>query len=1084
MFRIFGGRKDKDKDKDKEREKERDRERDRSPPLSPSFSSSASPLARSNSVSAQGQPHSPTQAHLHSRSASSASFSSHQAGQASQLNQTSQAGSQMSQFSQPNLSQTSQSSNQPNPIDTQIQLNAMMQNSLRAAAMSQTVPMPRPPSAPQHQQQQQPQFNPNYRPPINTIKYLTSIQMPPRDISISRVQPPQPSFSPSGSGTQPQSSGYIVRVSFRGIKMLEAGVERRRAENAVRLLQRVWRGVLARKLVKGLRKAKEIEARTAAELAVSHQNSSLSSTDAKRASIDKAERRKSKVTAFKSHLFKVSKAYEDIINNTDSPKEGDAPSSAEVDFMRIMNSDETFRLSLNLRAMHKLEKPVSLEEAQRNYELQGGLPGRSPAQMYNDYSPRVVEWVNMVLSFPKSNAASSGASPTWNSTTTDLVTLLRPADPLCHLACQMFPHVQCKLLNKGPEFTIHKAVFFLELCKTVGVKPGMLFSLSDLFLGGSEDDPTRKCGLTVLRTVCALERQARRRGWEGPVMVLKVERTSFIQANAGLLTASSAEQDQNQAQEMSAVSNQQPQHRQIQAPSQFSGQMPNGSTMEAANSSNIPNSNNVLTIGSLTKRSSKMHKSSSSGLNGYNSERGRPQSGSFDQNGLESLGPSGSAGSASKRRSHRASSIASRASEDSMSAAARRNTFQHYVTLLPQNFKSLPRDDKISHLVKLPIAEARESLHVLYITHGNVSERAEYEDLMAFLWANDREESLRKEEYERRVRVALQIREAFSRRNEHVRGMLKQEEAQLANLSSLAEYLENTVNYRLRLYKRKDRGLPTLVQVSPTRKVDIFSPSNPDESPLSTLMRVEAENEELILLDRVVKELVNVHAALVEELKYVLEMEASDAGDEDADAKRDDIGVLAIGDCLMRFATEAATPYMTYATVALGVTSSSSNADGESNDVASLPAVLDIARQEEREPFTDEQGENSLTFQSRVVDCFVGEPYQSLANGESPPAAAPVARGADAQVQEIVWYLAQPLKRVLAYSEVLQAALDAGAVRGEETSVKGLSQLLSGDEEIGAEWRRLVMEDRKFQVSSVKLGCVARSIQSKLSICV
>lgn len=40
---------------------------------------------------------------------------------------------------------------------------------------------------------------------------------------------------------------------------------------------------------------------------------------------------------------------------------------------------------------------------------------------------------------------------------------------------------------------------------------------------GFEGDATKKAALTVLRTICALERQARRQGWDGPVMVLKNE---------------------------------------------------------------------------------------------------------------------------------------------------------------------------------------------------------------------------------------------------------------------------------------------------------------------------------------------------------------------------------------------------------------------------------------------------------------------------------------------------------------------------------------------------------------------------------
>ncbi|KAI8617202.1 hypothetical protein BC830DRAFT_1167182 [Chytriomyces sp. MP71] len=862
----------------------------------------------------------------------------------------------------------------------------------------------------------------------STVRYLTSIQMPPRDISISRVQPPA---SPSGLGVTPQqASGYMVRVSFRGIKVLERSMELRRVENAVRLLQRVWRGILGRRRVTAIRKAKDEEVRRAAQ-AASNQNGSITSSTMpgdKRMSLDKAERRKSKVTAFKTHLFKVSKAYEAIINNTDAVKDSDAPSQAEVDFMRLMNSDETFRLSLNLRAMHKLEKPVTLEEAQRNYEVQGGVPGRSPSQMYHDYSPRVVEWISAVLAYPNP------------PTTTDLVTLLRPSDPLCLLACQMFPHVQCKLLNKGPEFTIHKAVFFLELCKTVGVKPGMLFSLSDLFLGGVDDDPTRKCGLTVLRTVCALERRARQRGWEGPNMILKVERASI--ANNPSVTPAGQEQPDGVNAESSGPSvipmpqqsianggQLQPQHQFLQIPGQ-------------ENSSASPN---VLTIGSLTKRGSKLQSKTSVS---------RPRSGSIDQSALESMGTSNSSGSGKRRSGVRPPSISSRASEESMSA--RRNTFQHYVTSLPQNFKNLARDDKISHLLKLTISEARESLHVLYISNGSVHERGDYEDLMAVLYSKEREEVLKFEEHERRVRVALEIREAITRRNECVKTLLPNEERHSTNLSALSEYVENTVNYRLRLYKRRDRGLPTLVQVSPTKKVDIFTPLYPDESSISVLMRIEAENEELILLDRVLKELVSLHSALLEDLKYLLELE------DGVNA-----GVISIGDSLLRFAAEAATPYITYATLAMGAAA----------DPGTTAVIVDIAAAEETEEYVDENGQPAPTFQSRVVDQFVGQSFKESVSTESGEMTA-----RDAKNVELTWYLSQPLKGFWSYQATIDAMVEAGTVKGEVSSVKELSKLLSDDNDIGAEWRHLLREDRKLLVANVKLGSVITALISKLSL--
>ncbi|KAJ3128035.1 hypothetical protein HK100_009411 [Physocladia obscura] len=823
-------------------------------------------------------------------------------------------------------------------------------------------------------------------------KYLISIQMPPKDISFSRT-PPNSSSPP----------GFIVRVSSRGIKTLERAVETKRVESAAIVLQKHWRGRSARILFKRelLDRKKKTDAAAAAAAAVAATSNALSTAlvsnpagsprtkrssmaderrsslvidGAEKSSSERAERRKSKVNAFKTHLLKISNAYEEIIN-ANVVKESDDPSEDEVEFMHIMNTDETFRLSLNLRAMHKLERTVTLDEAQRNYEQQGGVPGRSPAQMYHDYSPRVVEWIITVLSLP----------PT-HSQTNDLVTLLRPADILCLLAIQMFPHVQCKLLNKGPEFTIHKAVFFLELCKTVGVKPGMLFSLKDLFLGGEIDDPTRKSGLTVLRTVCALERQARRRGWDGPVMVLKIDRTSVLKGPG----------DDGAAVVIGG------------------GQRGSfGNDAEAA----------VLTMSSLTKRGSKMGRSGGSG------------SGAVRGSYLE--------GKEGKRKS----GMSSRSSQDSMSMRnSRIATQQQYFTSLPSNFKSLSRDEKVAFLVALPVIEARESLRILYAAQH---EKFEYEDLMAVVWEKEHADIVKQGEHDKRVHVAVQVREAVAKRNDAVRALLAHEESHLFNLSNLSMYLENTSNYRLRLQKRRSRGLSTAVQLSASKTVDIFAPQSQDESEISAVMRVETENEELVLLDGVVKEIIAIHQALVEELKFHIEVQETQDG-----------GVIAIGEGLMRFGNDSATPYITYSTVALGAKS----------------IVYNVICGEENEPFEDENGQPSVTFANSVVGQFVGEGYKQLVEAGSIEA---VADSIEDKVQELKWYLSQPLLHFTDYEALFDEINRAGAVEGEETR-KSLSKLLVDDNDIGVEWRRLVKEERKLEVVGVKVGSVSKAIVGKV----
>ncbi|KAJ3031573.1 UNVERIFIED_CONTAM: hypothetical protein HDU68_002671 [Siphonaria sp. JEL0065] len=821
-----------------------------------------------------------------------------------------------------------------------------------------------------------------------TVKYLTFIAMPPRDFSISR---------------HPQQ-GFVARISFRGIKVLERAVDLKKRENAAVVFQKCWRRILAVRRVKRLLKEKA---------SATNASSGSSSTEKKRSSVtsdttgenkqDKAERRKSKITAFKSHLYKVSNAYEEIINNTNTVKEGDTPAQTEVEFMRLMNTDETFRLSVNLRAMHKLEKSVSLEEAQRNYEAQGGVPGRSPAQMYHDYSPRVVDWILAVL--PALQA---------NNTTTDLVTLLRPADVLCQLAIQMFPHVQCKLLNKGAEFTIHKAVFFLELCKTVGVKPGMLFSLKDLFLGGVEDDPTRKCGLTVLRTVCALERQARRKGWDGPVMVLKVDRASLVAAQAQAQSA-------NPTFALSSV----PTARlsMTTAPRLEDG-------MEEANS------NGVIPIGSLTKRGSKIQ--GRSGINGH-----RISAGIMDPNSKEG-----------KRKS----ALSSRSSKESIRASQLQQQ-QQYVTALPSEFKSLSRDEKVTLLVALPAGQARESLRILYQSQA---ERFEYEDLMAVVWEKENTEIAKKEEHEKRVRAAVQVRESLAKRNQDIFSILKDEESHLSNLMALSEFLENTVTYRLRLNKRRSRGLPTLVQLSPTKQIDIYAPTSPTETTLETTMRVEYETEDLILLDRILKELVEHHKSLIEDLKYSLEIQQANV---DENYEQDVVGgVVTVGDLWLKYAADVSGLCITYSAVALTEASvlvdvivATADADEEAV-AAATPSIASSAGEES----------SSVSFFKSVASRFIG----------SPP-------GGDVKttVDEIKWYLSSPVRRLAAYRALFGQIVAHGVVDGVE-SRKGLTELLASDHDVGAEWRKFVKEDRKLEIAGVKLGSVSDAISLKLGVAV
>ena len=119
----------------------------------------------------------------------------------------------------------------------------------------------------------------------------------------------------------------------------------------------------------------------------------------------------------------------------------------------------------------------------------------------------VIEWLGMVFNvdYPKD---------------TNLLDIIWDGTMLCKLSTILFPRIKCQLLTKGPEYSIHKIIFFLEFCRTIGIRANALFSIADLVLGPNID-PTYTGAFTVLRTIITLEKQARKKGWLGPVLNLK-----------------------------------------------------------------------------------------------------------------------------------------------------------------------------------------------------------------------------------------------------------------------------------------------------------------------------------------------------------------------------------------------------------------------------------------------------------------------------------------------------------------------------------------------------------------------------------
>jgi hypothetical protein len=84
----------------------------------------------------------------------------------------------------------------------------------------------------------------------------------------------------------------------------------------------------------------------------------------------------------------------------------------------------------------------------------------------------------------------------------------------------LYPDVECLLVGKDLEYSIHKIVFFLELCKSLHIKRSLLFQIKDLLVWG-DNDVHKKHALLVLRTIVALEKHARKQGWRGAGMNLK-----------------------------------------------------------------------------------------------------------------------------------------------------------------------------------------------------------------------------------------------------------------------------------------------------------------------------------------------------------------------------------------------------------------------------------------------------------------------------------------------------------------------------------------------------------------------------------
>lgn len=146
------------------------------------------------------------------------------------------------------------------------------------------------------------------------------------------------------------------------------------------------------------------------------------------------------------------------------------------------------------------------------------LPGledpQNTLEIYRENSPKVIHWLGEVL---KINFDPS----------IDLVALLRSGDVLCRLITQLYKNIRCHLLEKGTEAAVHKIVFFLEVLRSFHIKRSLMFQLSDILIW-PQDDTHKKAGLIVLRTILTVEKHAKKFGFAGPYLNLKLNVASNL----------------------------------------------------------------------------------------------------------------------------------------------------------------------------------------------------------------------------------------------------------------------------------------------------------------------------------------------------------------------------------------------------------------------------------------------------------------------------------------------------------------------------------------------------------------------------
>ncbi|KAJ3110290.1 hypothetical protein HDU96_006750, partial [Phlyctochytrium bullatum] len=373
--------------------------------------------------------------------------------------------------------------------------------------------------------------------------------------------------------------------------------------------------------------------------------------------------------------------------------------------------------------------------------------------------------------------------------------------------------------------------------------------------------------------------------------------------------------------------------------------------------------------------------------------------------------------------------------------------------------------------------------------------KREYEEMLAAVKAKEAAEEAERARAEREME-----REEGRRRWRREVGVA---ETFVHNMTTISDFLSQLLYRRRRQSKRHSRGLPPLASTAtdedphsplPGGALDLDDPFLPrnDETPTQALLRVESENEDLALLDRVVADVVVLHSDLVADLRAALDAAAAKAEEETGAATDDEDdaaaatyqrhALAAVGEALMRFATDATAPYIAYAVV----TSQPSTTDRDAAERVAGPSTAPPPVPTggmTSEIFARPQ--DAAEFCVKVVQRFMGEVHTPATSG-----ARLVTR------EEWGWYLQRPLKRLAEYEEVL-GQLAEGWKRSARRGGRAVSVVggvdVDVEEVVGRKgewgglppwvervWRRAERDDWRMGVAAVKVGCVGRAIERKI----